>query len=172
MLYPSMFTLSFVLVQIIQCVIRLGFRLKTLYKEDSDLTTLSVIRDCLYLVYSLVRSSENYMEGHRKLRNKYVLLVNDMVKIFKVDPDLYEEECKSCFSSKKVLHHLCTIVTFFPTFCKLLGKLLKFIDKTLMLLIEIVIKHVSLYFSCCYNRGIEAMGLTGHILQKSQLLKF
>ena len=91
-----MFALLFVPLQIIQCVIRLGFRLKTLYKEDNDPTTLSVVRDCLYLVYTLVRSSENYMEGHRKLRNKYVLLVNDMVKIFKVDPDSYEEECKSC----------------------------------------------------------------------------
>ena len=31
-------------------------------------------------------------------------------------------------------------------------------------------KNASFYFSCCYNRGIETMGVTEHILQKSQLL--
>ena len=78
------------------------------------------------------------------------------------------------YSSKKVLHHLYYIHVFFKFFCKLLEKLPKFIDKTLQwwLLIEIVIKHASFYFSCYYNRGIKAMGVTELILQKSQLLKF
>ena len=35
-----------------------------------------------------------------------------------------------------------------------------------------MIKHASFYFSCCYNREIESMGVTEHTLLKSQLLKF
>ena len=67
-----------------------------------------------------------------------------------------------------------TMFTFSPKFCKLLGKLLMFIDISVKwwLLIKIVIKHSSFYFSSCYNRGIESMRVTEHLLQKSQLLKF
>ena len=33
-------------------------------------------------------------------------------------------------------------------------------------------KHASFNFSFSYDRGIETMGVSEHILQKSQLLKF
>ena len=77
------------------------------------------------------------------------------------------------YSSKKFCT-TCTIFMFSPKYCKLLGKQLMFIDKTLKwwLVIKIVINHASFNFSCCYNRWNEVKGVAERILQKSQLLKF
>ena len=67
-----------------------------------------------------------------------------------------------------------TIVTFLPTFCKLLWKLIIFLYKTLYwwLLIEIMMKLAPFYLSCCYNRGIGSIRDNTLILQKSQFLIF
>ena len=57
------------------------------------------------------------------------------------------------YSSKKLCNMYFSHIS--PTFRKLLGNSIMFIDKT-----YIVIIHASLYFSCCYDRGIESMGVT------------